>query len=125
MSVTVMLTWLICLNRLMATSSVAPLYAPPPSTALDHAADRLRVHADLHARALFLQEHRYPRVPLAPAAIQRLCHLLERDVGQAHGHLVLAPEGGGKRHILVRQPQGEGGGLELARQELIHQPVER
>src|SRR5437899_5258727 len=87
--------------------------------------DRLFRHLDLDARALLLQQHRHARVALGPAAIERLGHLLERDVGQPHRHLVLAAERRRQSDVLVGQPQRERRWVELPRQELIGEPVER
>src|SRR2546429_9806874 len=87
--------------------------------------DRLLRHLDLHAGALLLQEHRHARVALGPAAIERLGHLLERDVGEPHRHLVLAAERRRQSDVLVGQPQRERRWVELPRQELIGEPVER
>src|SRR5215470_9805995 len=87
--------------------------------------DRFFRDLDLHARALFLQEHRDARVALGPAAVERLGHLLERDVGQLHRHLVLAPERRRQRDVLVGQSQRERWRIELPGQELIGETVER
>src|SRR2546427_676289 len=91
---------------------------------LEHLLELGRVHLDLHAGALLLQQHGHPRVALAPAAVERLRHLLQRQVGQAHRHLVLAAERAGQRDILVGQAQRERRRVELAGQEIVGQAVE-
>src|SRR6266851_2295626 len=83
----------------------------------------LWVDADFDAGALLLEDHWGTRVALAPAAIQRFGELGKGEVGDAHRHVEIAAQLGGKRHILVRQPQGEGGGLVFAGEELVDQPV--
>src|SRR5207245_9579187 len=88
-------------------------------------ANRFFRHLDLHSSPLFLQQHRDARVALGPAAVERFGHLLERDVGELHRYLVLAPQRRRQGHVLVGQPQRQRRGLELPRQELIGEPVER
>src|SRR5215470_8045879 len=91
---------------------------------VEHLLERRRRHFDVHAGPLLLQEHRHPRVALGPAAIERLRHLLERHVGHAHRHLVLAAERDSQRDVLVRQAQREGWWVELALQEVVGQRIE-
>jgi hypothetical protein len=59
-----------------------------------------------------------------PAPVQCLRQLLEGEVGQAHRHVMLAAEGGGKGDVLVSEAQRESGRLVLAAKELLGQPVE-
>ena len=84
----------------------------------------VRRHLYLHAGALFLQQHRDARVALAPAAFDGLGEFLQREIRQAHRHVQLAPERGGKRDILVREVQAEVRRVERRGQELIREPIE-
>src|SRR5256712_3374483 len=111
--------WPKALGWLRASSGRSPLVE------IEHLADRGVGHTNLDARALLLQEHRDPRVTLAPAPVERLGHLFERDVREPHGHLVLAAEARRQRDVLVRQSQRERRRLEPPRQELIDEALER
>src|SRR5437660_1088425 len=86
--------------------------------------DTFRFDADLDPGALLLQDHRRARVAVAPAAVQRLGELGERQIGDPHRHIEVAAELGGEAHVLVGETQRRGGGLVLAGQELIDQPIE-
>src|SRR5262245_6913369 len=79
---------------------------------VEHLLERRRRDLDVHARPFLLQQHRDPRVAIAPAAVERLGHLLERHVGHAHRDLVLPAERDGERDVLVGQAQREGRRIE-------------
>src|SRR3989442_1731049 len=81
------------------------------------------VDLDLDAGALELQQHRHARVTLAPAAVERLRHLHQRQLAQPHRHPELAADGGGEAHVLVRQAQREARRLVLVLQEIVAEPV--
>src|SRR5215467_11195549 len=70
---------------------------------LQHSSNLIGRHRDLHAGTLLLQQHRDARVALGPAPVERFGHLLERQVGDAHGHAELTAERRGERHVLVCQ----------------------
>ena len=61
---------------------------------------------------------------MAPAAVQRLGHFLQRQIGKTHRHFHFPAEIGGQRHVLVCQPQSEGRRVVFVHQELIDQPLE-
>src|SRR2546428_3830946 len=81
------------------------------------------VDLDLDAGALELQQHRHARVTLAPAAVERLRHLHQRQLAQPHRHAELAADGGGEAHVLVRQAQRQARRLVLVLQEIVAEPV--
>src|SRR5882724_9048216 len=87
-------------------------------------AEPILLDADLHARSLLLEAHGNARVALAPAAIQRLRQLGQREIRHAHGHPLLAAELGGEAHVLVGEAQGEVRRIVLAAEELVRHPVE-
>src|SRR3546814_20878857 len=67
----------------------------------------LLIHLDPHAGPLLLEQHGAARIAFAPAAVQRPGHLLQSEVGHAHGYVQFAAEGGGEGHVLVREAGGE------------------
>ena len=52
----------------------------------------LRRRVDFHAGALFLQRHGDARIAVAPAAVERLGHLGERQIRQLHRDVVLTTD---------------------------------
>src|SRR5262245_2835781 len=94
------------------------------SLALQHLPNLLLGDGDLDARPLLLEQHGDARVARRPSTVERLGHLLEREVRDAHGHADLAAERRGERDVLVGQFEGEGRRIEDARQELIDEAVE-
>src|SRR5712671_2441627 len=92
--------------------------------ALEYFLDTFGIDTDLDPGALLLDDHRRARVAVPPAAVQRLGELGERQIRDPHRHVEVAAELGGETPVLVGEPQRKGGGLVLAGQELIDQPVE-
>src|SRR5438093_6544144 len=81
------------------------------------------VDLDRRAGAFVLQEHGHARIALAPAAVERLRHLHQRQLAQPHRHPVLAADGGGQAHVLVRQTQREARRLVLVLQIVVAESV--
>src|SRR5262245_27395868 len=94
------------------------------ASTVEDLADLVLRDGDLDARALLLEQHGDARVALLPASIEGLGQLVESEVRDAHRHADLAAERRRERDVLVRQPEGEGRGIEGTRQELVGETVE-
>src|SRR5262249_14460433 len=74
-------------------------------------------------RPLEFQQHRHARVALAPAAVERLGHLHERQLAEPHGHAELTDDGGGQAHVLVGQAQRHGRRVVAVLQKVVAEAV--
>src|SRR5438876_658504 len=71
---------------------------------------------ELDAGPLLLEAEDRVRVPIAPAAPQRLLHLLLGERRDHHGHMIFAAEIGGESDVLPQEPEREVRRLERARE---------
>src|SRR5262249_33941087 len=110
-------------RRAAARPRAAPGPAASPAVLLQDLLQPLARHRDLHTGSLLLEQHEAARVAIAPATVERLGDLLEREVAEPHRHAVLAAQRGGERDVLVAEAQGEGWRLELPGQELLGEHV--
>ena len=78
----------------------------------------------INPRTLFLQEHGYPGITLAPAPVHGLSQLCQRQVGEPHRHIELPAHFHRQGHILPGQAEGEVWRVKMAWQEMLRQTVE-